>query len=190
MKKYQLHFTIAASLGGAIALLLVGILLQKLAQAFRERQLEPLIKEIAAKYDIDYNLVKALIWQESRFRPKAVGKAGELGLMQISHMAFDDWRYYNGKPSVKFEDILEPKLNLEIGCWFLARAIGRYNQTDNPIPYALAEYNAGRSNVLRWAIGVGSTNSNIFISQIDYPKTRWYVKQILKKMELYQSHRK
>ena len=52
----------------------------------------------------------------------------------------------------------------------------RYQRTDDPIPYALADYNAGRANVLRWNGGTASTNSAAFtLRQIGFPGTGQYV---------------
>jgi soluble lytic murein transglycosylase len=61
----------------------------------------------------------------------------------------------------------------------------RYRNTDNPLPYALADYNAGRANVLRWNKGQAATNSTAFIQQIDFPTTRQYVKNVLGRYEEY-----
>lgn len=43
------------------------------------------------------------------------------------------------------------------------------------MPYALADYNAGRGNVLKWNDGAAATNSAVFIEQIGFPGTREYV---------------
>jgi soluble lytic murein transglycosylase-like protein len=51
----------------------------------------------------------------------------------------------------------------------------------------LAEYNAGRGNVLKWLAGGGATNSAVFIGQIGFPGTRAYVLKIIQR---YQDYRK
>jgi soluble lytic murein transglycosylase len=61
----------------------------------------------------------------------------------------------------------------------------RYAQTDNPLPYALADYNAGRGNVLKWNQGAAVTNSAVFTGQIGFPGTRDYVKSVLRRYERY-----
>ena len=67
----------------------------------------------------------------------------------------------------------------------LFRSLKRYQQTDNPIPYALADYNAGRSNVLRWNNEVAATNSFAFTARVDFPGTRKYVQSIMRRYEHY-----
>ena len=54
----------------------------------------------------------------------------------------------------------------------------RWSGKVNPVPYALAEYNAGRSNALRWAAR-DQNDPNVFWNEITYPSTRRYVRDIL-----------
>ncbi len=51
--------------------------------------------------------------------------------------------------------------------------------------YALADYNAGRANVLKWNIAAASTNSAAFIEQIGFPSTKFYVKSVMRRYEHY-----
>jgi len=60
-----------------------------------------------------------------------------------------------------------------------------YSQTDNPLPYALAEYNAGRGNVLKWLDGQAATNSAAFLAQIGFPSTRAYVLAVSDRYQYY-----
>jgi len=61
----------------------------------------------------------------------------------------------------------------------------RYQPADNPIPYALADYNAGRSNVLKWRTGSAVTNSAAFVGRIGFPGTRAYVRSVMRRYEQY-----
>src|SRR5439155_558715 len=56
-----------------------------------EKQFDVEIRNAAARYRIDPLLVKAVIWQESKFNPKAKGRAGEIGLMQVQEIAAEEW---------------------------------------------------------------------------------------------------
>ena len=47
-----------------------------------ERRYNSIIRDAAAEFGVEYALIKAVIWQESRFREDAMGDAGEIGLMQ------------------------------------------------------------------------------------------------------------
>jgi soluble lytic murein transglycosylase len=81
--------------------------------------------------------------------------------------------------------LFDPAKNTLAGAWYLRKALRHYAHTDNPFPYALAEYNAGRASVLKWAGGAAATNSVAFIEQIGYPSTRRYVKSVLQRYKHY-----
>ena len=69
--------------------------------------------------------------------------------------------------------------------WYLRKLLRRYLQTDNPLAYALADYNAGRGNVLKWNYGGAATNSAAFIRQIGFPGTRAYVQAVVARYQAY-----
>lgn len=78
-----------------------------------------------------------------------------------------------------------PATNTLAGAWYLKRLLLRYQETDNPAAYALADYNAGRSNVLKWLDGPAATQSGPFLAQIGFPATREYVRAVLRRAERY-----
>jgi soluble lytic murein transglycosylase len=135
----------------------------------------------ASRYRLDPALIKAVIWQESRFNARARGKAGEIGLMQIREDAAWEWADAEKIRAFQHEQILDPEKNIQCGSFYLSKLLKRYTKTDDPLPYALADYNAGRSNVLRWNKGAAQTNSAAFLAQMDYPRTREYALKIIDK---------
>lgn len=131
------------------------------------------------RYGMDPALIKAVVWQESRFTPDAVGKAGEIGLMQITDAAAQEWAEAEGVFPLPKEHLFDPQTNLLAGTWYLRRSLRRHGRADDPLAFALAEYNAGRGNVLKWLQGTAATNSADFIAAIGFPSTQAYVKAIL-----------
>lgn len=111
---------------------------------------DEIISAQATKHGIDPLLVKALIWRESRFAANATGKAGEIGLMQISMGAVRDWAKANSKSVPEKEKIYDPAMNIAIGVWYLAKAHSNWTENPRQIELALCEYNAGRARLLRW----------------------------------------
>jgi soluble lytic murein transglycosylase len=152
---------------------------------WRERRFDPLIVAAANRYQVDPALVKAVVWRESRFNPGARGRAGELGLMQIREPAAAQWASAEHISSFEHRACLDPATNTLAGAWYLKHLLLRYQDTDNPAAYALADYNAGRGNVLRWLNGPAATQSAVFIAQIGFPGTRDYVRAILRRAERY-----
>ena len=154
-------------------------------QMRRENSQDDVILAAAARYGVDAALIKAVVWRESWFNPFAVGKAGEIGLMQVSDLAAHEWADSEGITFFVSSQLFDPAKNVQAGTWYLRKAIRRYDQADDPIPYALADYNAGRANVLRWLSGAASTNSKAFIDQIGFPTTKHYVTSVMKRYEHY-----
>lgn len=139
----------------------------------------------ASIYDMDPALIKAVIWRESRFNPEARGAAGELGLMQIRDAAANEWAEAEGIEEFHHGHLINAKSNVLAGTWYLKRAMGRYGATDDPVAFGLAEYNAGRSNVLKWKKDEADTNGTAFIEAIGFPSTRDYVTAIKARREKY-----
>jgi len=155
---------------------------------YRTTRYDYTIGQAAARNGIDFYLVKALIYEESWFRSTIHGPAGEIGLMQITKAAAADFSVYKGFPALDEEQLTEPELNVEIGCWYLKRSMDRYKNSPYPALFALLRYNAGESradNWLRLALAspphAGISAENHYLSHVDFPKTRAYVRRILKR---------
>jgi soluble lytic murein transglycosylase len=151
----------------------------------REHSQDAVIRAAAARYGVDGALVKAVVWRESWFDPEARGKAGEIGLMQIREPAAREWAEAEHLAGFHHEHILDPGSNTLAGAWYLAKLLRRYPHADDPLPYALADYNAGRGHVLRWNGGAAATNSQAFLAQMTFPGTRRYIEAITQRRERY-----
>jgi soluble lytic murein transglycosylase len=153
---------------------------------WRDHRHDGVILAAAQRHGVDPALVKAVVWRESRFDARARGRAGEIGLMQITEAAALDWASANRVAPFDHETLLDPGTNTLAGAWLLARVLKRYANTDDPLPYALADYNAGRAHVLRWNRGDGATNSRVFLEQMTFPGTRNYIKAVTDRYARYQ----
>ena len=153
----------------------------------RFQQYDPLIRSIATGHHVDPMLLKAIVWRESRFDPKKLGGAGERGLMQVSEKAANEWARENKIDNFHVEDLFDPKTNLEAGTWYLHRAMQHWELQQNPIPFALAEYNAGASRAQRWAGSddTSAISADTFRHNIDFPGTRNYVDSIIARYQFY-----
>jgi len=150
----------------------------------RFHQYDAIITSVATARRLDPMLVKAVVWRESRFDSQKHGSAGERGLMQVSAKAAGDWARENKIDNFNVDDLFDPKTNLEAGAWYLRRALDHWQTESDPLPFALAEYNAGASRAQRW-VGDGGINANEFLAKIDFPVTRQYVKSILDRYAFY-----
>ena len=150
-----------------------------------ERRYNGIIHDAAAEFGVEYALIKAVIWQESRFDEKAVGKAGEIGLMQLMELAAFEWADEHGVRDFEHTHVFDPRTNILAGTYYLKTRLARYPHTDDPLPYALADYNAGRAHVLRWGKDAARTNSALFLQNMDYPGTRRYIDQVTQRRDHY-----
>lgn len=117
--------------------------------------LQPLIRLInknALQYNVDPNLVFAIIKQESNFNPRAVSRAGAKGLMQIMP---EVWRENSGSSCTGKHSnrslcdagencIFSSEANIRVGTKYFRSLLTKY---DGRVDLALEAYNAGISNV-------------------------------------------
>lgn len=98
----------------------------------------------ANRWHLDPMLVLAVIKTESRFNPLAIGRFGEIGLMQIKP-ATAQW--LAGKMGMHRRiNLRNPIQNIKIGTYYMARLRKRFSNT--PYRY-VAAYNMGAGNVQR-----------------------------------------
>lgn len=166
----------------------MGVALFALVWAYRywkDHRFDEAIAAAARRYQLDPALVKAVIWRESGFNPRVVGRAGELGLMQVREAAAYEWAAAERITVFDHADCVDPVTNILAGTWYLRNALRRYRGADKPACFALADYNAGRGNVLKWQSGPATTNSAAFLTRIQFPSTRAYVLAILTRAQRY-----
>jgi soluble lytic murein transglycosylase len=150
-----------------------------------ESPFDPLIASLSHEAGVDPFLIRALIWRESRFDPLTHGSADEHGLMQVTPEVGQMWAKANKIEDYQDDKLYDPETNIRAGIWYLNRAIKRWNQTDDPVTFALAEYNAGRTNALKWVDPTAPQSHAAFLERITFPSTKKYVEVIQSKREEY-----
>lgn len=99
------------------------------------------VKQYADRYDIDWRLIVAQIYQESRFDPQARSWAGARGLMQVLPRTARE---------LGFQDLHEPETGIHAGVAYLAWLRERFEPELDPrdrMLFAVAAYNAGLGHV-------------------------------------------
>lgn len=144
---------------------------------------DELIVKAGQRNNVDPCLINAVIWKESRFDKRARGLKGEVGLMQIMpDLAAADWARIKGFPAPSRGALYDPELNIEIGSWYLGRALRKWRAYRENIPMALSEYNAGARRVNQWK---PVSRDGAFRERIAIPSTRDYVDEIMVKYQDY-----
>jgi len=148
------------------------------------------IQTAGIRHNIDPALIKAVIWRESRFDHTAFGSKGEIGLMQLlpgRKSAAADWSIHFSRALPSREELLDPAMNVDIGAWYLSRALERYRGCREAVALALCEYNAGPDRAEEWC--PDSPEESVF-DFISIASTKKYVEDILKQYELYRNELK
>jgi len=96
---------------------------------------QELIASSATRYNVDEDLVYAVIRHESNFNPAAISRAGARGLMQLMPGTAAD---------MGVSDIFDPAQNIDGGTQYLARMLSMFGDRWD---LALAAYNAGPERV-------------------------------------------
>ncbi len=150
----------------------IGNLYLKYPPAYME-----IIKEKSAGKNIDPFLVMAIAREESHFRKDVVSPAKAYGLMQI---ILPTARRYNHVVTVS--DLFREDKNIEIGISYLDFLLKKFGSVE----YAVAAYNAGEHNVIRWLENT-YRDMDEFIENIPFLETRNYVKKVMRSYYIYRS---
>jgi soluble lytic murein transglycosylase-like protein len=128
---------------------------------FNIKSYDDVISEAAARTGISSSLLKAVIYVESYFNPKAVSKKGALGLMQIMPENLD---------ALNIKDPFDPWENIMGGAYYFKTMLDRFS---GQVDLALAAYNAGPTVVEKY-------------NDIPpYPETQRYVKKVMRAFRIY-----
>ena len=105
-----------------------------------------IVERVARSYRLDADLLRGMIWVESRFDPKATSPAGAKGLMQLMPATSRSLADQLGRRSRPYN----AEFNVTAGALYLRKMIDRF---DGDVDKAIAAYNAGPGNVSKWTRG-------------------------------------
>ncbi len=133
----------------------------KRGSSYNSRSYDSYIKKVGNRYNVDPNLIKAVIKAESSFNRYAVSKKGAKGLMQLMPETARELRV---------KDPFDPKENIDGGTRYLRKLLDTFK---GDLALTLAAYNAGPTLVKRYNR----------IPRI--PETLNYVKKVLRQYRAY-----
>lgn len=128
-----------------------------------KKRFMPLIGKAARRYRVNEALLNAVVTAESAYDPRALSKAGAVGLMQL--MPGTAKRYGT-------TDRYNPEANVYAGTRYLRDLLKQFNDTE----LALAAYNAGENNVIKYGYKIPP-----------FKETQRYVRKVMHYYEKYQS---
>ena len=137
------------------------------------------------EYNVEENLIFAVIKAESNFDPNAVSNRNAIGLMQLMEETAKDVARKNdieiNYNNVK-DDLCDVNKNINIGTKYLSTLIEKYKNKE----LALAAYNAGIGTVDNWIEKGIIKSDGSDIENIPYKETNNYVRKILRDYKIYQ----
>ncbi|MBI2887122.1 MAG: transglycosylase SLT domain-containing protein [Chloroflexi bacterium] len=137
----------------------------------------------ARQQAIDPLLLQALVRQESLYSPRATSGAGARGLTQVMPSTGREIAQGLGLGAFDPDDLYRPLVSLRFGAFYLARQLRELDQ--EPV-FALAAYNGGPGNALRWRGRTGGADPDLFLEEIDYEETALYVRLVMENYAYYQ----
>ncbi len=146
-----------------------------------------LLSEQAQAYALDPLLLAALIRQESLFEPTAESYAGARGLGQVMPATGEGIARSLGLTDFSLDDLYRPSISVRFGAYYLGVQMKRF---DKQILIALAAYNGGPGNALRWleaATGKGSKpDLDLFVEVITANQSRIYLQRVYEQYLIYE----
>ena len=147
------------------------VALQRLAYPL---QYADLLSAQADARDLDPLLLAALIRQESLFEPVAESYAGARGLGQVMPATGTGIANNLGMEDFVLDDLYRPHVSVQFGAFYLRVQMNRF---DNQILVALAAYNGGPGNTLRWEED-GGGDLDLFVEVITATQSRLYLQRV------------
>ncbi len=142
-----------------------------------------LLSAEAQARNLDPLLLAALVRQESLFEPVAESYAGARGLGQVMPATGEGIARNLGLDGFVLDDLYRPSISIEFGAYYLAVQMNRF---DSQILIALAAYNGGPGNTLRWLEASGD-DLDLFVEVITASQSRVYLQRVYEQYAIYEA---
>lgn len=169
-----------------VIIVFLGIFKNKILKIIYPKTYEEIVETYSEQYNIEENLIFAVIKAESNFDADAVSNKGAMGVMQLMEETAKD---VANKSRIELDitnieqEMLNVDNNINIGTKYLSTLLERYGNKE----VALAAYNAGIGNVDSWIEKGIIKKDGSDIENVPYKETNMYVRKILRDYEIYKN---
>ena len=141
-----------------------------------------LLSARAQEAGLDPLLLAALVRQESLFEKVAESYAGARGLGQVMPATGEGIAGSLGLVDFVLDDLYRPSVSIRFAAFYLQVQLKRF---DNQILIALAAYNGGPGNTLRW-LELGGDDLDLFVEVITASQSRIYLQRVYEQYIVYE----
>jgi soluble lytic murein transglycosylase len=159
---------------GVAALLLLPLGEKAVQEVTLPLRHEDIIRQQAKAKHLDPALIAAVIYAETKFRPRR-SAAGAEGLMQITPATARFIAHRSGGVAFHESDLGDAQINIQYGSYYLRYLLDRYGGNET---LALAAYNGGEGNVDEWLVKAAKAARSFSEDDIPFPETRAYVDRV------------
>lgn len=140
------------------------------------------LRQFASQKNVDPRLMLAIMRQESRFTADIKSYAAARGLMQFIAPTAKKLAAELGRNGVRQDDLYDPTTSIEFGSQYLADLFKIFPGQPDAVA---ASYNGGEESVKRWIARSGTSQSDLYVSELVFSQTKDYVYKVMANYRMY-----
>ena len=140
---------------------------------------ESIVEKYSEEYNVDKNLVFAIIKAESNFKNESISNKNAKGLMQIIDSTANE---LGQKLDIKEIDLFDEETNIKLGIYYISILLKYYNNQF----IAVSAYNAGIGNVDKWIEEGIIEEDGSNLENIPFKETENYLRKVVRNYRIYQ----
>jgi soluble lytic murein transglycosylase len=155
----------------------------KILKQIYKKDYSQYVEKYSKQYNVDEELVYAVIKAESNFDEGATSRKGACGLMQLLDGTAREVAENSIIEYESAETLYNPEINIQLGIKYFSSLKKQFGCTE----LALAAYNAGSGNVTEWIRNGTLKDDGSNIENIPFKETNLYVRKVLNVYEKYKN---
>lgn len=163
-----------------VFVLLIGLILIFMYVLYPVKH-RSIIEKYSKIYNLNPQLICAVINTESGFNKNAVSQVGAKGLMQLMPDTAQEIALKLKLETYTEEMLFAPDINIRFGCYYLNYLMQMY---DNNIVNVVAAYNAGFNNVNQWLKNEQFCSNGVIVDP-PWQETQSYISKINFALKVY-----
>ncbi|MCU0726424.1 MAG: lytic transglycosylase domain-containing protein [Planctomycetes bacterium] len=167
---------VACALPGLALVVRSFVTTSKREVADRVLRWEALAARAGGRFDVEMDLVLAVISAESSGDPAARSRVGALGLMQLLPPTARDVAEFLREPVPSDAELIDPAVNVTLGTAYLREQLDGFG---GDVRLALAAYNAGPRRVREWQSAEPGVPAEEVLRRRAFAETRSYIDKVL-----------